>query len=419
MKKLVTFLLLLTFTSQAFAQETKVDQTEVDPEVMNAILDASKASADPTKDPLEGVVQETPMQQRAKEAAKELRKQNNEVAPTQVAPVKVAPKGPVKLEISQEEEEMLKIWEKEQAQKEKKTKSVSTDVKGRRPIYIPAPVEEGDQDGVLLERDSSKVVTRRMGHNDTMNVKMCFSAGLSIALDQDIQDEFQRIILDDKIFFDAQEFENHRGVYVRLKRQIPEGKHWESAIRLVRKSDDKTYLINLIGVPCPASGMTPFPKAIYIRDHVGLMQANNKVLTPEDTIISMSKGLPRIQQNRIRIYDMVASSGSNWVVFGVEVQYPNASKKTAVPKMVILDNLQVNQIPSKLEYLPVHSRKATDARGVSTLRFKLTVNINKNYVLKSRYIHVMFLDEEAGHYQYVRVDTLPYFLSLIRRGFEL
>jgi hypothetical protein len=419
MKNLLSVLLIIALTTPALAQQPSTpDQTDIDPEVMNAILDASKA--EPGRDPLEGVSNTTPMQDKAKEAARELRRQNNEVQPTQAAPVRpAAPKGPRREQISQEEEQMLKIWEKEQAQKEKKSTSPSAEVRNKRPIYVPAPVEEGDEDSVLMERDSSKIVVRRMGPQDSLNVKMCFSAGLTVTLDQDIQDEFQRIILDDKIFFDAQEMDNHRGVYVRMKRQVPEGKHWESALRLIRKSDDKTYLINLIGLPCPSSGMTPFPKAVYIKDHVGLMQSNTKALTPEDTIIAMSKGLPRIQKNRIRFYDMLASSGSAWYVFGVEVQYPNPSKKTTMPKMIVLDNLQVSQIPSKLEYLPVHSQKATDARGVSTLRFKLTVNINKNYVLKSRYLHVMFLDEESGHYQYVRVDTLPYFLSLIRRGFEL
>lgn len=419
MKKIWILFLIFNLAVPALAQEIKADNTDIDPEVMGAILDASKASADPTKDPLEGVATQTPLQERAEQAAKELRKQNNEVKAKPSAPVMVKPRGPEKHQISQEEEEMLKIWEKEQAQKEKQSSATTEVAKTRRPIYVPAPVEEADQDGVLLERDSSKVVTRRMDPNDSLNVKMCFSAGLSIALDQDIQDEFQRIILDDKIFFDAQEMDNHRGAYVRMKREVPPGKHWESALRLIRKSDDKTYLINLIGLPCPPSGMTPYPKTIYLKNHTGLMGANTKAMTPEDTIIALSKGLPRIQKNRIRFYDMLASSGSNWYVFGVEVQYPNPSKKTTMPKMIVLDNFQVNQIPSKLEYLPVHSQKATDARGVATLRFKLTVNINKTYVLKSRYIHVMFLDEEAGHYQYVRVDTLPYFLSLIRRGFEL
>lgn len=411
----IFFLTLLMTISHSYAQ--LVDNTEVDPEVMEALLDASRASSDPSRDPLEGIVTETPMQQRAKEAAIELKKTGNEI--NSVKPV-VAPKPQPKKNtptiISKEEEEMLKMWEAEQskAQAKKEGKPASN----RKPIYVPAPVEEMDQEGVFMERDSSKIVVKRMNHMDSVSIRMCFSAGLNIVLDADIQDEFQRIILDDKIFFDATEMDNHRGAYVRLKRPVPEGKHWESALRLIRKSDDKIYLINLIGLPCPNYGMTPFPKVVVIKDHIGLIQANNKVLTPEDTIISLSKGLPRIQKNRIRIYDMVASSGSNWVVFGVEVQYPNGGK-TTMPKMVILDNLQVSQIPSKLEYLPVHSQKATDARGVSTLRFKLSVNINKNYVLKSRYLHAMFLDEDAGHYQYVRVDTLPYFLSLIRRGFEL
>lgn len=415
--KIILPLMLILITNISFAQEN-LDRTEVDPEVMNALLDATKA--DPSKDPLEGVVMETPVQKKAKEAAKELKKQGNDVEAV-VAPKKQEEKvvkKPTANIISKEEEEMLQMWEKEQLKKNKKDEVSSAVKSTRKPIYVPAPVEDFDQDSVFLERDSSKIVTKRMNHMDAVSIRMCFSAGLNIVLDADIQDEFQRIILDDKIFFDAQEMDNKRGAYVRLKKPVPDGKHWESAIRLIRKSDDKIYLINLIGLPCPSYGMTPFPKVLVLKDHVGLINANNKVLTPEDTIISMSKGLPRIQKNRIRIYDMVASSGSNWVVFGVEVQYPNGGK-TSMPKMVMLDNLQISQIPSKLEYLPVHSQKATDSRGISTLRFKLSVNINKNYVLKSRYLHAMFLDEEVGHYQYVRVDTLPYFLSLIRRGFEL
>lgn len=410
--KYIIFYLILSFG--AFAQE------EVDPEVMNALLDASKVSSEK----LDEAVTESPIQKKAREAAKNLKEKGNDITPQQTmkAPEVKKPSGPKMEKISKEEEELLKLWEKDRMgsiEKKVSDKQAASNGKERKPIYVPAPVEQYDQDGLFLERDSSKILVKRMNNSDSMSVKMCFAAGLNIILDSDIADGFQRVILDDKIFFDAQEMDNQRGAYVRLKKPVPEGKHWESAIRLIRKSDDKIYLINLIGMPCPPTGMTPFPKVVVIKDHVGLINANSKVLTPEDTIIDVSKGLPRIQKNRIRFYDMVASSGSNWVVFGVEVQYPNASSQTSVPKMIILDNLQVNKVPSKLEYLPVHSQKATEGRGVSTLRFKLSVNINKNYVLKSRYLHAMYIDEESGHYQYVRIDTLPYFLSLIRRGFEL
>lgn len=419
MKNFLIFSFLVLFSTHSYAQSAG-DTTEVDPDVMDALLQATQSSADPKRDPLEGIVTETPMQSKAKEAARELKRQGNEVQPQKVEKpvVKPAPKKNQPVVISKEEEEMLKQWEKEQTKTNQQKTKQTTGQSNRKPIYVPAPVEEMDQEGVFLERDSSKIVTKRMNHMDSVSVRMCFSSGLNIVLNEDITDEFQRIILDDKIFFDAVEMENKRGAYVRLKRTVPEGKHWESSLRLIRKSDDKIYLINLIGLPCPSYGMTPFPKVLVLKDHIGLIQKNNKILTPEDTIIAHSKGLPRIQKNRIRIYDMVASSSSNWVVFGIEVQYPNG-ETSSMPKMVVLDNHQISQIPSKLEYLPVHSQKATDVRGVPTLRFKLSVNINKGYVLKSRYLHAMFVDESSEHYQYIRVDTLPYFLSLIRRGFEL
>lgn len=406
---MIKLIISLLFLTQTYAQTP--DNTEVDPQVMEAILDASKASADPDADPLENMdVNKTSMQIKADEKPVEIKK-----------PVKAETfnKNTIKRVLSEEESEMIRMWEQEQALKDSKNNSSDEDIKESKAIYIPAPVEAMDPDGILLERDSSKVVTKRMGANDSMNIKICYNSGLSIAFDDDIEDTLQRVILDDRIFFDAQEFENQRGVYIRLKRPIPDGKNWESAIRLVRQSDDKTYLFNLIGLPCPPQGLTPFPKVLYIRDHYGLLSHSSKILTPEDTIISLSKGLPRIQKNRIRFYDMVASSSSNWVVFGVEVQYPNASNKKTIPKMIVLDNHQIQTIGSKLEYLPLHSEKATEVRGVPTLRFKLSININKNYVLKSRYIHVMFLDEESGHYQYIRIDSLNYYLSLIRRGFEL
>lgn len=422
MKALLLMLCLGLFTVTASAQE------DVDPEVMNAILDAQQSSS---KDPMKEAVEVNPPKaapektaaEKAREAAEKLKDgipaeaapKPREVKPTIVKEFRK--KGPEV--ITEEEAKMLQKLENDRAEKEENVSSLATDPsKKRKPIYVPAPVQGPNSEaGFMIERDSGKIVTRTMSVNDALNVKICYNAGVTIALDHDIQDEFQRVILDESQFFSAQQFENNRGVFVALKKEIPPGKYWESAIRLVRKSDDKTYLVNLIGVSCPG-GLVPYPKVIYLREHFGHIGSNNKVLTPEDTIIQMSKGMPRIQKNRIRVYDMVASSASNWLVFGIEVQYPENSKMT-VPKMVILDSLQVNKLGSKLEYLPLPSKKATEIRGVPTLRFKLSVNVGKNYILRKRYLHLMYLDEEVGHYQYVRVDTLPYFLSLVRRGFEL
>lgn len=422
MKRILPLFLTLLLSVPAWSAE------DVDPEVMNAILDASETSKDTPMEVIEvnsssSKPKELSSKDKAIEAAKKLKDvdPDNIIKPREVKPtvVKEVKKRQTEV-ITAEEAKMLEQLEKDQSKSSiSNEEPLATDPsKKRKPIYVPAPVEGPNPNaGFLMERDSTKIITRSMSPNDVLNVKICYSAGVTIALENDVQDEFQRVILDENQYFAAETFENKKGVFVALKKQIPQGSYWESAIRLVRKRDDKTYLVNLIALPCP-DGLVQFPKVIYLKEHIGMIQSNNKVLTPEDMIIQQSKGMPRIQKNKIRVYDMVSSSASKWSVFGIEVQYPEGSKMT-VPKMVVLDSFQVNKMNSKLEYLPLPSKKATEIRGVPTLRFKLSVNIGKNYVLKNRYLHLMYLDEEVGHYQYIRVDTLPYFLSLVKRGFEL
>lgn len=287
-------------------------------------------------------------------------------------------------------------------------------------IYKPAPVvDRANQNGYLIERDSPKIVTYKMSHNDTLNIKMCFSAGVSVAFDDSFKETIQRTIIDDLEYFEAKEFENKKGVYIRLKAPIQPGEHWESAIRLVTQSNDKTFLVNLMGVACPDRGANPFPKVYYIQEKAPLLSAATDILTPEDTIIQLSEGLPRKNKNVVRIYDMVASANSNWVIFGIEIQYHNLESEKTNIKMKVLDNYQINTITSKLEPLMLQSQKASEFYGVPTLRFKLAVNIDKNYVLNSRYLYLMILDKESGHYQYKPIDLLPHFMSLKKRGFNI
>lgn len=350
------------------------------------------------------------------------------------APVVAATPAPAKpkatprpepLKISKEESDLLKTRFRPLKDRPDlmQDEDAAPQVSGKSPIYIPSQARDKTNDGYMVDRDSTKVVKKKVSVNDALTVKICFSSGVQITLDESIRSTFQTVILDDPVFFAASTFDNNRGAFVRMKVPVPEGGYVETALRLIRKDDDKTYLINLIGLPCPA-GIYPYPKTIYLQDKLDVFNNNTKVLTPEDTIISMSQGLPRIKKNRIVFYDMVTSSGSKWAVFGVEVQFPNRKSKKFTKKELensfrILDNLQVQEIASKVEYLPIPSDKATKSRGISTMRFKVTMNIDKGYMLNNRFIYLMYIDKEEGHYQYVPVDTLPYFLSLKNRGFEL
>lgn len=331
-----------------------------------------------------------------------------------------ADSGPMKL--TKEESELLKKRFRPLKDRPDILSEIEEDKKELNPVYTPSQARNKTNDGYVIERDSTKVVTKKVSVYDSINLRICFNAGAQIVLDEDISSTLQTIILDDKIFFDAISFDNNRGTYVRLKQPVPEGMYWESSVRMVRKDDDKTYLVNLIALPCPA-GAYPFPKVVYLKNKFAMISKNTKVMTPENTIIGLSNGFPRVQNSIIRVRDMVASSGSEWVTFNVEMQFPKR-KSTSFDKDIesyfkFLDHLQVSQLGFKVEYLPTQSEFVTKARNVPTMRFEIKVNIDKNYIVNNQFIYLMFVDKEEKYYQYVKIDTLPYFLSLKNRGFEL
>ena len=301
-------------------------------------------------------------------------------------------------------------------------------------VYDPAPVhyrktplqkEESVRESFQLERDSQLILHQYISYKDAFTVQICYTNGLSLTFDDTVETTIQSAIADDQDYLGAIVAENKRGAYIHLKQPVPEGSYWETAVRLVRKSDDKTYLINVIARSCPKAELNPFPRVIYLKDKDNsqpVIGRKNNVNTPQDKILNLSSGFPKTNSKRVRVYDMVASSGSEWVVFGIEIQMPNGVKETkdlSKLQFFFLDNFQINDISAKIEFLPIPSEVRTKYVGVSTLRFKATVNINKQYIMNDRYLHFMLLDQDEKSYQYTRIDVLPYFKSLIKRGMDL
>jgi hypothetical protein len=316
--------------------------------------------------------------------------------------------------ISKDEADYLSSFDKTKKQE---------DSKGKSDTYEPAPTEsqESKHEGFVIERDSSKIIKKRMAYSDSLTVKMCEIAGLSVVFDDDIQTEVQTAIIDDKIFFDAAIFDNHRGAYVKLNQPIPAGKQRETALRLVRKDNDKSYIINLIGVPCPRTGTSPYPKAIYIRDKFpGISGKSDKIMTPEDTIVQLSEGLPRKNVMDLDIYDMIARSTSDWTVFGVQIKSLNGKSFNPEDYSIkMLDNLQIYQLPTKVDFLPIPSEKASKSLGADTARYKVIVNIDKQYMIENRYLYLMLIAKKSGYYQYMKIDVMPWLMNLRKRGFDI
>lgn len=303
--------------------------------------------------------------------------------------------------------------------KKKEVKSVKKKKK-KKPVYVPAPaIKNAKKNGYMIERDSNKIKEVAISYKDALDIRMCYSAGVTLTFDDSYTDELQRVIKDDDEYIDAKQFDNNKGVYVKLKQPIQKGSFWESAIRLVTKSNDKTILVNIIGLPCPSQGANPFPKVYYLKAKYGMIGVNTNVMTPEDTIIEASEGFPRLNKNVIRVYDMVASSNSDWAVLGIEIQYRNPDSEETKILFKALDNYQINPVRIKQEHLKLQSLKATKDNGFPTLRFNLKVNIDKNYILNNRYLYLLTLDKASKHYQYKMIDLRDYFISLTNRGLNI
>lgn len=291
-------------------------------------------------------------------------------------------------------------------------------------IYTPSPVGGGiARPGFVVQRDSTSIVTYAVSVNDSVTIETCVADGVSINLDESIKTKIQNVIISDDKFFTYKTLENKRGVFVRLMKPVPEGGTWLASLRLYRAEDDKAYLINLVGLPCP-TGVIRFPKQVYLTEKVNrnariddkYKLGDTEVLTPEDTIIAASYGYDTTDAYGVKVYDMVASAGAKVVSLGVEI---NGLTEPDDSEFKVLDYHQITQIKTTYRYLELQSKKATNTRGQKVQRFNLTVSVDKDYILTRKYIYLMLINNKKKNYEYVRVDLAEYMRSLKERGFDL
>lgn len=291
-------------------------------------------------------------------------------------------------------------------------------------IYTPSPTGTGiNSPGFSVERDSTAILHKPVSVNDSVNIDMCIAYGAAINFDESIKTTIGRVQSTDDKYFRFQETPNKRGVYVSLIKPVPKDGIWLSSLMLYRKDNDLIYLVNLRGRPCP-DGLINFPKVVYLsekKDRSARLDdkykmADAEVLTPEDTIISVSKGYDRTNDYGAIVYDMVASAGSTVVTMGVEVQNTTSPDDA---EFRVLDFHQVTPLKTSSRFLELQSKKASEQRKQNVQRFNLTVEINKDYMLRRRYIYLMYINNKKKNYEYIMVDTAKFMKSLKDREFDL
>lgn len=288
--------------------------------------------------------------------------------------------------------------------------------------YIPPVRSDDNENGFFTERDSFNIVKKAVSFNDAITVQMCYAAGVSIHFDDTIETTIQKAVADDNgIYFSVVRLENKRGVFVKMLKPIPKGRYVDNSLRLFRQSDDRAYLINIVGTSCP-DGIIKYPKVIYLKNKENTLTngrdiKGRDILPPEDTIIEVSKGYLRTNKVELKVYDMITSSGSNSIILGVEL---NGKFNEGDYEFAALDNQQVNRIDLSVDYLSVQSQKSSIKKGKELSRFRIVVpSIDKTYITRRKEFYLLFLNNKSKEYEYVRVNLLPYFNSLKNRGFDL
>jgi len=331
-----------------------------------------------------------------------------------------------KINLTKDQLEALKKFRRRQAAANAKKSKVGTKgektvkrKKNSKAIYQPAPVhKKTGYVGYNIKRGSTSIIEDFMNVGDEMQVKMCIFSGTDFILEGN--QKIQRVVLDDQIFFASQTLNNNKAVHVQMIQPLLKDEGYiETSLRIYREKDDIPYIVNLVGVPCPEKGLVKFPKVVRIKERHGGINPGTRVLPPEDFIIEESYGFKPKYQTKLKVYDMVVDSDSDYVSLGVELQFPKNKKFNngmAPAEFKVLDALQINKMKTIVEYLPIPSKKASEKYGKPTYRFNLKVKMDKKYIMTRRYIHLMYIDEGSKTYQYFRLNSMLWMSKAKERG---
>lgn len=312
-------------------------------------------------------------------------------------------------------------------------------------IYEPAPKmgEDFETKGYQVDRDSNLINEEDISTGDILHVSFCRNNPVQFNLDKNFKDKMQEVILDNPDDFESKVFLNKTAVYVKFKESPSKKQVFETTLRMIMESDDSTYIIKLFGETCPKTQSSPYP-VVYKLKKIASKSLNfedENIMTPEDKILTLSKGLPKKNgYNKINFRSMITSSNSDVFVFGLEIQYREYPDYKEVngkltldrpqePTVYVLDNLQMNLKKNRLSYLHgategilkfKEKRDEISSNGMKNVeRYSLYLNINKKWMRKSRYIYVMLIFPETKHYEYVFIDLFKYFKDLKDRDLKI
>lgn len=196
---------------------------------------------------------------------------------------------------------------------------------------------------------------------DSLSVGVCSNEGVQITLSEQVVTTISNVINDSPTLFTVTSMENSRGVYVTVTDKVKASGGAKSTLRLVRRDDDKTYLINLSSEDCSKTNSS-FAKVISI--------------SPPTSSVSVKESgkINAILDNEV----LVANKGSSQKV-----------------RVKLLENVYSPTEPSKV-IVPKGSIGTTNSTSFNEKTGLMKLNFNKVKTPEGKEVSAKFSTEMRG-----------------------
>lgn len=271
-----------------------------------------------------------------------------------------------------------------------------------------------------INRDDRRIIDAHISTNDSVEAFICFGNPLRIHFANDREEKFSSVgMSDNQMYLSGAVSEDRRSAVISVQSPLPKDKFWRGSATLVRESDGESYKVFLTATYCPLN-MDDYPSEIRIHKRGGKRTVGQPFMNPADFITEITKGRERVNAHKVEANIMVATSGVNKIAQPLTIMPSGGVKRDAFNfKLVYLDSLQIQQIPSQTQYLKWASKRASRKAGRPVIRLNSHISVGKKYIWEREYVYLLLIDLDRDTYQHIKIPLKSQYMKLQKMGFEL
>lgn len=284
---------------------------------------------------------------------------------------------------------------------------------------------------VRVVRDDSKILRLPISVNDRVDLMICYNSPVVIKFDDSLKDEIVAVYSGNSKVYDVKKLpHNDKSVLVTLIEEPVEDGNFAVPLWVERKSDNRSYVFNLISEKCPTQGILPYPVEIIIQQKTGVVSKNQRLHIPSDLIYLIAKDNKRDNnRNFVRANGIMMTANSSFMGLSLSVIMKGLPKgkllkdKNAIsmkqPRFVFLDSLKVRTIESDTMYLRDPSIGETNINKLPTARFNIMLRLEKKYIFERKFVYVMIVFDDENYYHIAKIPLIDLYEDLRKNGLEV